>query len=50
MMQDNMARVAQKDIEAWAQNEHEGRRRLEDLERESKSIQVGKAKTINLCV
>lgn len=40
-MQENLAKAAQQNIEAWAQNEFEYRRRVEDLERETKSVQVG---------
>lgn len=37
-----MAKAAQQNIEAWAQNEFEYRRRVEDLERETKGVQVSR--------
>lgn len=39
-LQENLAKAAQQNIESWAQNEFEYRRRVEDLERETKSVQV----------
>lgn len=47
MLQDNLAQTAQQNIEAWAQNEFEHRHRLEDLERESKAIQLAKKSSEN---
>lgn len=41
-LQENLAKAAQQNIEAWAQNEFEYRRRVEDLERETKGVQVGR--------
>lgn len=41
-LQENLAKAAQQNIEAWAQNEFEYRRRVEDLERETKGVQVSR--------
>ncbi|KAJ8303472.1 hypothetical protein KUTeg_019868 [Tegillarca granosa] len=46
-LQDNLAKASQQNIEAWAQNEFEYRHRLEDLERETKNIQLSKIHTQN---
>ena len=39
-MEENLARASQKNIDVWAGNEVESRHRLEDLERELKTVQV----------
>jgi hypothetical protein len=39
-MEENLARASQKNIDVWAGNEVEYRHRLEDLQREVKTVQV----------
>lgn len=46
-LQDGLAKSSQQNIEAWASNEYESRRRLEDLERETKSLQLAKRNAEN---
>lgn len=46
-LQENLAKAAQQNIEAWAQNEFEYRRRVEDLERETKGVQLAKTSSKN---
>ena len=40
-MEENLARASQKNIDVWAGNEVDYRHRLEDLQREVKTVQVG---------
>lgn len=46
-MEENLAKASQKNIDVWANNEMEYRHRLEDLEREMKSVQLSRISSEN---
>ena len=46
-MEENLAKASQKNIDVWANNEMEYRHRLEDLEREMKTVQLSRISTEN---
>ena len=46
-MEENLAKASQKNIDVWANNEMEYRYRLEDLEREMKTVQLSRISTEN---
>ena len=46
-MEENLAKASQKNIDVWVNNEMEYRHRLEDLEREMKTVQLSRISTEN---